>query len=97
MVHFNIGKKIEINPFEGVKFIKLSSHSTGYYLLKQWLDKKAVSVSTRKISGEWVILYDIELLDFTTLLTWFAPYRGKFYFGNKSIHFLIENDIMSCW
>jgi len=104
--HFNIGKKVEINPFENVKYVKLSALNNATELLHKLLNTKSVSVETRKINDEFHILYNVELLDFTTLLTWFAPYRGKFQMSGKrnngyvpvySIHFLIEDDIMSCW
>lgn len=95
MVHFNIGKKIEVNPFDNVKYVKISGSSIE--ILKSFLDKNSLSVETRKIGDKWYILYNVELLNFTTLLTWLAPYRGIFLFKGKSIHFLIENDIMACW
>lgn len=99
MVHFNIGQRVEVNPFEKVNFLDLSTYacSTGIENLRKFLNKEAVEVTTRKINGEFKILFNVELLDFTTLLQWFAPYRGKFYMGNHSIHFMIEGDIMSCW
>lgn len=99
MQHFNIGKKVEVNPFEGVKYVLLSSCGCGGQVskLKGFLNSKACKVDTRKIKGSFEILFDVELLDFTTLLTWYAPYRGKFYLGKDSIHFTIEEDIMTCW
>ena len=95
--HYNIGKKQEINPFDGVKFVKLSNYSVGKNSLQAFLDNRSKSVETRCINGEWTILYNIEHLDFTTLVDWFSPSRGKFQFGNTSIHFTIEDDLMVCW
>jgi len=97
MVHYNIAKKIEINPFENVKLVKLANYSMGRDILKPFLDKKADSVETRKIDDTWVILYDVSHLDFTTLLVWMSTERGKFQFKNAWIHFSIEDDTMSCW
>lgn len=95
--HYNIAKKQEINPFEEVKFVKLSNYSTGRDILKPFLDKKSDSVETRKIDDTWVILYDVSHLNFTTLLVWMSVERGKFQFKNMWIHFSIEGDTMSCW
>lgn len=97
--HFNIGKKMVINPFENVNFVTLSKLSTapGIEKLSRFLNKKSESVETRKINDTWEILYNVEHLDFTTLLTWYAPDRGKFYISNHSVHFTIENDILRCW
>jgi len=104
--HFNIGKKQEVNPFEKVTFVKIVAINNATELLYKMLNKKSVTVETRKINDEFVILYNVELLDFTSLLTWLAPYRGKFQMSGKSnhnyiptysIHFNIEDDIMSCW
>ena len=75
-------------------------------ILYKLLNSKSVTVETRKINEQFVILYNIELLDFTTLMTWFDTERGKFTMKGKSnhgytplhsIHFRIENDIMYCW
>lgn len=108
-VHFNIGKKIEINPFADVKYVKVSSLplNSGIECLHTFLNKHSTEVSTRKINDTWYILYDVSLLDFTTLLKWYAPYRGSFlmqkkspntgYISNLSIQFIIEGDVMSCW
>jgi len=104
--HFNIGKKIEINPFQDVKYVKVVALNKSTELLYKLLNSKSVTVETRKINEEFHILYNIELLDFTTLISWMAPYRGKFQMMGKSnhgyipinnVHFLIENDIMICW
>jgi len=104
--HFNIGKKIEINPFQDVKYVKVVALNKSTELLYKLLNSKSVTVETRKINEEFHILYNIELLDFTTLISWMEPYRGKFQMRNKSnhgyipinnVHFLIENDIMICW
>lgn len=104
--HFNIGKKIEINPFENVKYVRVAASNNATNGLYKLLNDKAIKVETRKIDGVFQILYDVELLDFTTLITWFAPYRGKFQVTGKknhsyipiySVHFLIEDDIMTCW
>lgn len=98
MNHFNIGKKIEVNPFENVKYVTIASNmSNGTSKLESFLHKKADEVSTKKINDKFIICFDVELLDFTTLLTWIAPYRGKFYVGSSSVHFSIENDLMTCW
>jgi hypothetical protein len=94
--HFNIGKKIEVNPFENVKFVRIADHCMLDKFIS-WLHKQATSVETRKVNDQWVVLFDVELLDFTTLLQWYAPYRGKFYFKSQSVQFLIEDDIMICW
>ena len=108
-VHFNIGQKVEVNPFENVKYVIIPElkHNEGILHLHTFLNKKACEVSTRKIGGTWRILYDVSLLDFTTLLSWYAPYRGKFMMTHKSrnteyvthcdVHFAINEDIMSCW
>lgn len=97
MKHYNIAKKVEINPFEGVKVATISNFSRGKELLQPFLDMKSESVGTRKIKDCWVIAYNIEHLDFTTLVDWFSPARGKFQFGNFWIHFTIEDDVMACW
>jgi hypothetical protein len=99
MIHFNIGQKIEVNPFVDVKYVKLPefANNTGIEQLSSFLNKKSCSINTRKIGDKWCILFNVELLDFTTLLKWIAPYRGVFYMNNHSIHFLINEDIMSCW
>jgi hypothetical protein len=97
MKHYNIGKKVEINPFDGVTMVTLSNHSMGRERLQGFLDNKSESVETRKVNNSWVIAYSIDHLDFTTLVDWFAPLRGKFQFKGHWIHFSIENDIMSCW
>jgi hypothetical protein len=97
-VHFNIGKKIEINPFENVKYVVISSNiSNGTAKLDNYLHKKAVEVTTKKINDRFIICFNVELLDFTTLLTWFEPFRGKFLINTSSVHFRIEKDIMYCW
>jgi len=97
MKHYNIGKKVEINPFEGVTVVTLSEFSLGKDRLKAFLDSKSNAVEARKVNDSWVIAYNIEYLDFTTLVDWFSPARGKFQFKNNWIHFSIENDIMACW
>ena len=97
MQHFNIAKKVEVNPFENVKVVTLAQFSMGREILKNYLDRNALSVETRKINDSWVIAYDVSLLDFTTLLVWFNPGRGKFQFKTAWIHFNIEDDVMSCW
>lgn len=104
--HFNIGKKVEVNPFENVKYVKISALNNATESLHRLLNSSSVTVETRKMNEQFHILYNIELLDFTTLMTWIAPYRGKFQMTGKknhnyiplySIHFLIEDDIMHCW
>jgi hypothetical protein len=97
MIHYNIGKKVEINPFEGVNVVTLSNYSLGKERLQLFLDNKSEAVEARKINGSWVVAYNINYLDFTTLVEWFAPLRGKFQFKGHWIHFSIENDTMSCW
>ena len=98
MQHFNIGKKIEINPFEKVKYVTIVSNiSICTAKLEDFLHKKAVKATTKKVSDRFIICFNVELLDFTTLLTWFAPYRGKFQISNHSVHFRIEDDLMICW
>lgn len=98
MQHFNIGKKVEINPFENVKHVTITSNmSDGTAKLDDFLHKKAVKVTTKKINDRFIICFNVELLDFTTLLQWYEPYRGKFYVKNSSVHFRIEDDIMFCW
>lgn len=97
MQHYNIGKKIEVNPFEDVKYVSIAQYSGCVDKLRKYLNKKANSVETRKIGGEFVILYNVELLNYTTILRWIAPFRGVFYLEGKSVHFSIENDVMSCW
>lgn len=97
MKHFNIGKKIEINPFDGINVITLSNYSLGKERLQSFLDNKSESVETRKIGDSWVIAYNIDHLDYTTLVDWFTPERGKFQYKGHWIHFSLENDVMSCW
>jgi hypothetical protein len=97
MTHFNIAKKVEVNPFENVAYVALSEHSSGQNVLKPFLDYHSEEVVTRKVNNTWTIMYQIGLLDFTTLVQWYAPYRGKFHFKNSSIHFRIEEDVMHCW
>ena len=97
MVHFNIGQKVEINPFDNVQGVILSDNSRGQQLLQSFLDNASDSVDAKKINGQWRIVYSIQKLDFTTILKWIAPYRGVFYYKGASIHFLIENEIMTCW
>ena len=99
MQHFNIGKKEEINPFEMVKWVTIAHGACSWEInqLKSMLHKAATSVETRKINGEFQILLAVGLLDFTTLLQWFEPYRGKFRFAGRSIHFRIEDDLMIVW
>ena len=97
MVHYNIAKKVEINPFDGVKVVTLSSHSMGKELLEGFLNRRSESVETRKVNDSWVIAYNIDHLDFTTLVDWFSPIRGKFQFREKWVHFIIVDDTMSCW
>jgi len=97
MIHYNIGKKVEINPFDGVKVVTLSNYSLSKERLQPFLDSKSESVETRKIAGSWVIAYSIEHLDFITLINWLAPLRGKFQFKGHWIHFTLENDVMACW
>jgi len=95
--HFNIAKKVEVNPFDGVTIVTLANYSRGKETLQGFLDKRSESVEARKINGAWVIAYKIEHLDFTTIVEWYAPLRGKFYFKGNSIQFSIEEDRMSCW
>ena len=97
MKHYNIAKKQEINPFDGINLIRLSEHSMGKNNLKSYLDYKSNKVETRKINDEWTILYNIDHLDYTTLVDWFSPGCGKFQFGNSWIHFRLEDDLMVCW
>ena len=97
MPHFNLAKKIEVNPFEGVTVVTLANYSRGKELLQGFLDKRSAKVDTRKIGDSWVIAYSIDHLDFTTLVEWFAPLRGKFYFRSHWVQFSIEGDTMSCW
>lgn len=109
MVHYNIAKKIEINPFENVKWIILSNQVPGISetILYKFLNKNASEVSTRKIGDSWRILYNIELMDFVTIINWLDVYRGTFkmsvkaknsnYILSQTTHFRIEEDIMYCW
>ena len=97
MQHFNLAKKVEVNPFENVTVVTLANYSRGKDLLQGFLDKRSESVETRKIDDCWKIAYNIQHLDFTTLVEWLAPLRGKFYFRNHWVHFSIEGDTMSCW
>ena len=43
MKHYNIGKKVEINPFDGVTMVTLSNHSMGRERLQGFLDNKSES------------------------------------------------------
>jgi hypothetical protein len=97
--HFNLGKKVEVNPFEGVSYVMLPQGfiNDSIEKLSKFLNHRATSVETRKVNGEFTLLFAIELLDFTTLVQWIAPLRGKFYLGTKSIHFRLEEDCMICW
>jgi len=97
MIHYNIGKKVEINPFDGVKVVTLADYSLSKERLKEFLDNRSESVETRKINDSWVIAYNIEILDFITLMDWFGPNRGKFQFKGHWVHFTLENDVMACW
>jgi hypothetical protein len=97
MPHFNLAKKVEVNPFEGVTVVTLANYSRGKELLQGFLDRRSAKVDTRKIGDSWVIAYSIDHLDFTTLVEWFAPLRGKFYFRSHWVQFSIEGDTMSCW
>ena len=97
MIHYNIGKKIEVNPFDGIKVVTLANYSMGKERLQAFLDNKSETVETRKINDSWVIAYNIEHLDFTTLVDWFTPTRGKFQFKGHWMHFSIQDDNMSCW
>lgn len=97
MQHFNLAKKVAVNPFEGVTVVTLANYSRGKELLQGFLDKRSETVETRKINDNWVIAYNIEHLDFTTLVEWLAPFRGKFQFRQQWIHFSIQGDTMSCW
>lgn len=97
MIHYNIAKKVEINPFDGVKVVTLAPFSRGKELLQGFLDRKSESVETRRKDESWYIAYNIDHLDFTTLVSWFNPDRGKFQFRQHWIHFSLEGDTMSCW
>lgn len=97
MVHYNIAKKQEINPFENVTVVTISNFSRGKEILQPYLDKISETVETRKVNDCWVIAYNIEHLNFTTLVDWYSPSRGKFQFKSQWIHFTIENDVMACW
>lgn len=103
MIHYNIGQNKEIKPFEGVKYVRLNNHSYNNSLkrLHEHLNRKSLSVETRKIGDYWEILYDISLLNYTVLLQWDDINRGSFIpsFANTrgSVFFTIEEDIMSCW
>lgn len=98
-IHFNIGKKVEVNPFENVKYVKVAEGACSNQVqsMNRFLHKKANSVETRKIGDIFYILFNVELLDFTTLLKWLAPYRGIFWYNNHNIHFSIEDDVMNIW
>lgn len=103
MIHYNIGQNKEINPFEGVKYVRLNNHSYNNSIRKlhESLNRKSLSVETRKIGDCWEILYDISLLDYTVLLKWDDINRGSFIpsFANTrgSVFFTIEGDTMNCW
>lgn len=97
--HFNIGKKIEVNPFENVKWVRVSNGACSYQIqcLEKFLHKQSSSIETRKIGDLFYIMFNVELLNFTTLLKWIQPLRGIFWYNNHSIHFLIEEDTMVVW
>jgi hypothetical protein len=104
--HFNIGTKEAINPFEKVNLVRIASASQGASILYDRLNKQSESVTTRKINDSWQILFDIKLLDFTTLIKWFDIDRGTFtvrgkrnhnYVPMHTVHFLIEEDVLSIW
>jgi hypothetical protein len=104
--HFNIGTKEIINPFENVNFVRTGSCSQGASILHDRLNKQSETVTTRKINDSWQILFDIKLLDFTTLIKWFDIDRGTFtvrgkknhnYVPSHTVHFLIEDDVLTVW
>ena len=96
-MHYNIGKKIEINPFENIKYVVISNGTCTLDRFIKFLDTNSESVETKKLNGSWKIMYNIGVLDYTTILTWYTPDRGKFYFQDRSIHFSLSEDTMSCW
>ena len=50
MIHYNISKNKEINPFEGVKYVRLNnSYNNSIKRLHESLNRKSLSVETRKI------------------------------------------------
>jgi len=93
--HFNIGKKVEINPFESVNHFTFVNNIG--VVLDKFIEKihnKAEEVITRKRNGKFIILFNIELLNFVTLITWTRPLAGVFQVGHSKIYFYIEGDTM---
>lgn len=47
-------------------------------------------------NGYWKIVFPISSLRITSVIKWFDANRGTFKFGNSTIHFRIEGDVMFC-
>lgn len=98
--HWNIASKKDINPFEDVKWVRvIQANATGARKLDLFLQKKANNsdVKLEKVNDAFSIYFDIKLLDFITLVSWFSPDRGKFYFEGDSVHFSIDGEFIICW
>lgn len=105
--HFNIATGESINPFKGVRWIRIAAGALGYQVQERLIPllNTAEHVDTRKLDSGWVLLYPIQLLNFVSLVNWYEPFRGRFtmptkYRGGNGvcyIHFCIEDDILVCW
>lgn len=98
---YNIGKKVEINPFEQVEYFHLSttSNSSAVKTLKKVINKEAEpdQVHAAKNNNDYLLVFDIGLLNFTAIIKWYSEVRGAFTFRGETIHFSIENQLLLCW
>lgn len=95
-MHYNIGKKEIVNPFANIKYISANENSTNAMFVS-WLHKQAISVNVAKLNERFTILFDIELLNFETYVSWRDCGKfGTFTFGrnNTKVYFRLEDEIM---
>jgi hypothetical protein len=100
MEHYNIAQKTVINPFEKVGYFYFASVNDANQLLYSKINSSETDsnmVNAIFVNNKWVLGFDIKLLDFTTLIKWFEPYKGVMQYKNKSIHFRIDGDILILW
>lgn len=95
--HFNIGKKLQINPFEDVKFIKIAVTNHRTDVIAKLLNDNTQHIIHERNGNAWDILYPIEALDVLVVIQWFDPGRGKFKYDHKSFHFGISTDTLLIW
>lgn len=95
--YFNISKKMEINPFEDVSYVRIAYQNSNTEKLAKFLNDTARQAEAVKIDGLWTLLFSIDLLDFPSAITWYQPYRGKIKALGTSMEFRIEDGIMHCW